>query len=82
MPLAVPGAVAGFALVFLTIVKELPATLLLSPPGYQTLAGVTWNASRDAFYGSAALPALILIALAAAPIAVLSWRGDVDNIES
>jgi iron(III) transport system permease protein len=80
LPLALPGAIAGFALVFLTIVKELPATLLLSPPGYQTLAGVTWSASSAAFYGSAALPALILIALAAAPIAVLTWRGDVDDL--
>lgn len=82
IPLARPGALAGMALVFLTIIKELPATLLLSPPGYRTLPEVIWSRSTDAFYGSAAIPALILVAVAAVPIAILAWRGDVDAIES
>jgi iron(III) transport system permease protein len=82
LPLARPGAMAGMALVFLTIIKELPATLLLSPPGYRTLPEVIWNRSTDAFYGSAALPALVLIAVAAIPIAILTWRGDVESIET
>lgn len=81
LPLARPGATAAFVLVFLTIVKELPATLLLSPPGYRTLAGVTWSASSEAFLGSAALPGLLIIALAAVPAAVLAWRGDDESIE-
>jgi iron(III) transport system permease protein len=82
LPLARPGAAAALALVFLTILKELPATLLLSPPGYRTLPGVIWGHTTDAFYGSAALPALILLAVAAVPIAFLAWRGDVDALES
>ncbi|MCA9829977.1 MAG: iron ABC transporter permease [Dehalococcoidia bacterium] len=81
LPLARPGASAAFVLVFLTIVKELPATLLLSPPGYRTLAGVTWSTSSEAFLGSAALPGLLIIGLAALPAAVLAWRGDDESIE-
>ena len=81
LPLARPGASAAFVLVFLTIVKELPATLLLSPPGYRTLAGVTWSTSSEAFLGSAALPGLLIIGLAAIPAAVLAWRGDDESIE-
>ncbi len=82
LPLARPGAVAALALVFLTIMKELPATLLLSPPGYRTLPGVVWGASNEALYGSAALPALVLVGVAAIPIALLVWRGELEHVEA
>lgn len=78
LPLARPGILAGVALVFLTILKELPATLLLSPPGYRTLPGVIWSHSTEAFYAAAALPALLLLGAAAVPVAIIVWRGDVD----
>jgi len=82
LPLARPGAVAALALVFLTIMKELPATLLLAPPGYETLPGLVWGRSSNALYAGAALPALILIAVSAIPVALLVWRGDLGTIES
>jgi membrane protein required for colicin V production len=44
-------------------VKELPATLLLAPIGFETLAVHVWSASSEAFFARAALPALLLIAL-------------------
>jgi iron(III) transport system permease protein len=81
-PLARPGIAAGFALVFLTIMKELPATLLLSPPGYETLPGLVWSRTTDALYAGAALPALVLIALASIPVGLLSWKGDIGALES
>ena len=81
LPLARPGAVAAFGLVFLTILKELPATLLLSPPGYRTLPGVTWANSSAALSGGAALPALVLIAAAAVPLALLAWRGGLESLD-
>jgi len=81
-PLARPGITAGLALVFLTIIKELPATLILSPPGYETLPGLVWSRSTDALYAGAALPALVLIGLAAIPIALLVWKGEVGALES
>jgi len=82
LPLARPGVAAALALVFLTIMKELPATLLLSPPGFRTLPGIIWSASSDASYARAALPALALVAVAAVPVAFLAWRGEIDNVES
>jgi iron(III) transport system permease protein len=82
LPLARPGILAGVALVFLTILKELPATLLLSPPGYRTLPGVIWSHSSEAFYAAAALPALLLMGTAAVPVAIIVWRGDVDALRS
>ena len=79
LPIARPGVLVALPLVFLTVVKELPATLLLSPPGYRTLPGVIWSLSSDATYGAAALPALILIGLAAIPVGVLAWQGSLGE---
>jgi len=65
LPLMRSGVVAGVALVFLTVMKELPVTLLLAPSGYDTLATRIWSASSEAFYARAAAPALVLVALSA-----------------
>jgi len=75
LPLARRGALAGGALVFLTALKELPATLLLAPTGYDTLAVRVWSATTEAFFTRAALPALLLIVLGSLPLAVAMVRG-------
>jgi iron(III) transport system permease protein len=74
LPLARRGALAGGALVFLTALKELPATLLLAPTGFDTLAVRVWSATSEAFYTRAALPALLLIALGSVPLALSMIR--------
>jgi iron(III) transport system permease protein len=74
VPLARPGILAGAALVLLTAMKELPATLLLSPTGWDTLAVRVWTLANNAAYGEAAAPALILIAAAAVPMLLLAPR--------
>lgn len=74
LPLARPGVLAGGALVFLTCMKELPATLLLAPTGYPTLATRVWDATSEAFYARAAAPALALIVLSSIPMAFLVLR--------
>jgi iron(III) transport system permease protein len=74
MPLARPGVVAGFALVFLTCMKELPATLLLAPTEFGTLATRVWTASSEAFLARAAAPALALVLLSSLPMVVLVVR--------
>ena len=73
-PLLTPGLAAGAALVFLTCMKELPATLLLAPTGFDTLATRVWSATSVGAYGEAALPAFLLVALAAFPTWVMSRR--------
>jgi iron(III) transport system permease protein len=74
VPLSRSGAVAGATLVFLTIVKELPATLLLAPTGFDTLATRVWSATEEAFYARAALPALLLVLVGSLPLAVTMVR--------
>jgi iron(III) transport system permease protein len=74
LPLMKPGILTAAALTFLTAMKELPATLLLAPIGYSTLATQVWNATSEAFFARAAAPALALIALASVPLALLVAR--------
>jgi iron(III) transport system permease protein len=74
LPLSRRGAVVGGALVFLTIMKELPATLLLAPTGFDTLAVRVWSATQEAFYARASVPALLLILLASVPLMILVLR--------
>jgi len=75
-PLALPGMSAGAALVFLTVLKELPVTLLLSPTGFDTLATDIWNATDAGRFGQAAAPALVLIGMSLIPTLLLASRAD------
>ena len=75
VPLLRPGILAGGALVFLSAMKELPATLLLSPLDFGNLATRVWAASSEAFFAQAALPALLLVLISAVPMIFLIGRG-------
>lgn len=63
--LTAPAAAGGAALVFLAIVNELTATLLLSPNGTRTLATEFWSKSSEIDYAGAAPYALLMILLSA-----------------
>lgn len=76
-PLVRGGIFAGAALVFLHAIKELPATLILAPTGFETLATEIWEQTSFGFYEASAIPALILVAVAAPPLYLLSERGTV-----
>ena len=71
LPLVTPGIVAGGALVFLTTMKELPATLILRPTGFETLVTVIWRAQENAFYQYAVVPSLLLLAVSGLSMVVL-----------
>lgn len=74
LPLAMPGVVAGWSLVFLNCLKELPATLLLRPAGYDTLAVRLWDYAAEGFYSRGGLPGLLLVLLALPPLILLVAR--------
>ena len=69
--LAAPGLAAAFCLVFLSVVTELTATLLLIPTGAQTLSSQFWAYESNLSYGQAAPFALVMIGIAAVPSYVL-----------
>ncbi len=74
LPLIRPGVLAGAALVFLLTMKELPATLILGPTGFSTLATSIWGAASEAFFAQAAAAALLLIGVSSVPLAFLMLR--------
>ncbi len=77
LPVVWPGLAAGLSLVFLTAMKELPATLVLSPLEFNTLAMQVWFAVDESFFARAAAPALVLILLSSGPMALLARRSAV-----
>jgi iron(III) transport system permease protein len=78
LPLLRPGIWTGAALVFLSTMKELPATLLLGPTGFTTLATQIWSATEEAFFTRAAFPSLILVAVSALSIAIILGQEERD----
>jgi iron(III) transport system permease protein len=79
IPLIRPGLLTGGALVFLTAMKELPATLLLSPIGFDTLATSIWHATSNAMYSQAAIPSLLLVVVSAVPVALMARREEQER---
>ena len=75
LPLLRTGILAGAAMVFLLTMKELPATLILSPTGFTTLATSIWSAASEAFFARAAAPSLLLILVTSFPLVWLLRRG-------
>ena len=71
-PIAAPGIGLGTILVFLTAMKELPATLMLRPTGFDTLATQIWSAASINRFNEAAPYALILVLIAAVPTFLIS----------
>ena len=70
IPLMKPGLLMAASLVFLLTVKELPATLILGPIGFKTLATQVWAASSEAFFAQAAAPALTIILISILPLSI------------
>jgi iron(III) transport system permease protein len=78
-PIAAPGIGLGTILVFLTAMKELPATLMLRPTGFDTLATQIWSAASINRFNEAAPYALILVLIAALPTFLISRPDKADR---
>lgn len=74
LPLITPGVGAGMALVFLEVMKELTATLLLRPTGVNTLATKIWEHTTSIEYGASAPYAVLLILISGLPVYLLTMR--------
>lgn len=71
LPLTYRGMVAGAALVFLEAMRELPATLMLGPTGFETLATYMWRVYEAGYFGMAAIPGLLLVLLSGLGLAIM-----------
>jgi iron(III) transport system permease protein len=68
LPLLWPGIATAALLVFVEVMKELPATALLRPLGGDTLAIAVWEATKESRFDTAALPALLIVAVGLIPV--------------
>lgn len=76
LPLVRPGVLSGAVLVFLTAIKELPATLLLAPIGFDTLATEIWKATENVSFSDAAAGSLAMLLVSfGSMLVVLSQEG-------
>lgn len=71
VPMILPGITAAFALVFLNLMKELTATLVLMPTNVQTMAVSVWDRTLDGAYAAVAPYALALIIFSGIPVFLL-----------
>lgn len=74
LPLTTPGIGAAAGLVFISTMKELPATLLLRPNEFETLAIRIWSATGEGFYATASAAGLALLAVSIVPLWLLTRR--------
>jgi iron(III) transport system permease protein len=85
VPLLRTGLVIAALLVFVEVMKELPATLLLRPLGGDTLAIAVWQATTESLFQTAALPALLIVLVGLLPVALMirmSGRAGVSEVEA
>ncbi len=72
LPLLAPSVLAAALLVFVDVMKELPATLVLRPFNFDTLAVIAYQLAADERLGEAALPSLTIVAVGVLPVILLS----------
>jgi len=74
LPLLVPGVLSAALLVFVDVLKEMPATLLLRPFGWSTLSVRVFEMTSEGEWARAALPALTLVLVGLVPVILLIRR--------
>ncbi len=74
LPLLVPGTLSAALLVFVDVLKEMPATLLMRPFGWDTLAVRIFEMTSEGEWARASLPALTLVLVGLLPVIGLIRR--------
>ena len=85
LPIIKPGLLTGWVIAFVDCMKELPATLMLRPLAFDTLAVRVWIETSEALWEMAAMPALLIVLAGLIPIAILIkkiGRGGLDGISA
>ncbi len=78
-PMLAGSLLTALLLVFVEVMKELPATLMLRPFGFDTLATQAWLYAADERLGEAAWPSLLIVLVGLLPVLVLTRRGGGAN---
>lgn len=75
LPTLTPALLSAATLVFVEIVKELPATLLLRPIGVETLSTLVYARANAGLFADAALPALAIVVVGLVPVILMTRLG-------
>ena len=74
VPLLAPSLAAAALLVFVDVLKELPATFALRPFNFDTLAIEAYNLAKDERLAEAAAPSLVIVAVGLIPVLFVTKR--------
>ncbi|HHX35400.1 MAG TPA: iron ABC transporter permease [Gammaproteobacteria bacterium] len=74
LPLLLPGSLSAALLVFVDVLKEMPATLLMRPFGWDTLSVRIFEMTSEGEWARASLPALTLVMVGLLPVILLIRR--------
>lgn len=74
LPILRPSLLTALLIVFVDVMKELPATLILRPFNYDTLAVQAHRLASDERLQEAAVPSLVIVAVGLIPVALLCWN--------
>ncbi len=73
-PIMTPTILTAVLLVFVDVVKELPATLILRPFNFETLATRAYRLASDERIAEASTASLLIVAVGLIPAAMIAWQ--------
>jgi len=79
-PMLRPALLTAWTLIFLSSMRELPASLLLRPAGFDPLTVKVWLSASEGFYEQAAGPALLLICLSLPMVIIINYYRDHSRV--
>lgn len=71
LPILAPSLLTALLIVFVDVMKELPATLIMRPFNYDTLAVQAYRLASDERLGGAAVPSLVIVAMGLLPVILI-----------
>ncbi len=74
LPLLTPALLTALLLVFVDVIKELPATLILRPFNFETLATRAYRLASDERIAEASTASLAILLVGLIPVALLAWQ--------
>ncbi len=71
LPILTPSLLTALLIVFVDVMKELPATLIMRPFNYDTLAVQAYRLASDERLSGAAVPSLVIVAMGLLPVTLI-----------
>ncbi len=71
LPILTPSLLTALLIVFVDVMKELPATLIMRPFNYDTLAVQAYRLASDERLEGAAVPSLVIVAVGLLPVILI-----------